>query len=378
MKKAKRLDLVNVGPGSLAGRFIRGFWQPVYLSDELRPGWAKRVQVLDESFTLYRGEGGEAHLVADLCPHRNTSLSIGWVEKDAIRCFYHGWKFDGSGTCLEMPCEKESFVKKVQIRSYPVREYLGLIFTYLGEGDAPEFPRYPELEEDNGYPLSNSRWELPHNYFQRMENDLDEAHVNFVHKTSADLTLELSVLPEFDAEETDYGICRIGRRDRGGQKDVRYSHMLMPNTTLIVVPPSTRDDIWAVHLAWRVPVSADKTVSLVASRRKPASVTQNAKTFPPVDYFVKEILEGRMRMRDVDPGHPLLFNIQDNVVLLGQGAVYDGRDTERLGRSDASVILLRKLFERELQALSAGKAMKQWRRPQERLPLGFHPERAVA
>jgi 5,5'-dehydrodivanillate O-demethylase len=294
------------------------------------------------------------------------------VEKDAIRCFYHGWKFSPSGECLEMPCEKESFVRKVKIRAYPVREYLGLIFAWFGEGEPPEFPRYPELEEDNGYPLSNSRWDLPHNFFQRMENDLDEAHVNFVHKTQADLALELSVLPQFDAEETDYGILRIGTRHRGATKDVRYSHMLMPNTTLIVVPPSTQEDNWAVHLAWRVPASADKTVSLVASRRKIHAPAKEAPAWPPVDYYVKEVLEGRMRMRDIDPAHPLLFNIQDNVVLLAQGAVYDDRDTERLGQSDAAVILLRKLYERELKALIDGKPVKDWKRPKERLQLGFH------
>ena len=97
-----------------------------------------------------------------------------------------------------------------------------------------------------------------------------------------------------------------------------------------------------------------------------------------MDQVVKEVLEGRLRMRDVDPAHPLLFNIQDNVVLLAQGAVYDGRATERLGQSDAAVILLRKLYERELRALKAGTPMKDWRRPKERLPLGFHRARETA
>jgi phenylpropionate dioxygenase-like ring-hydroxylating dioxygenase large terminal subunit len=178
----------------------------------LKPGWAKRIQILNEHYTLFRGQSGEAHLVQDRCPHRNTQLSIGWVEQDAIRCFYHGWKFAADGTCLEQPCEKANFAGKVAIRAYPTREYLGFIFAYLGEGAAPAFPRYPEIEEDNGFPLWNSKWDLPHNFFQRMENDLDEAHVHFVHKTSADEATELSVLPDFDAKETDYGILRIGTR----------------------------------------------------------------------------------------------------------------------------------------------------------------------
>jgi len=376
MARAKRIDMVHVGPETLTGRFIRRFWQPVYLARDLQPGWAKRIQILSEHFTLYRGEGGEAHVVQDRCPHRNTQLSIGWIEGDDLRCFYHGWKFAPGGACLEQPCERESFARKVTIRSYPTREYLGLIFAYLGEGEPPPFARFPEIEEDNGFPLWNSKWDLPHNFFQRMENDLDEAHVHFVHKVSADLTDELAVMPEFDAKETDYGILRIGTRRRGNTSDVRYSHMMMPNTTLIVVPPSTRDDIWAVHLAWRVPVNDEKTQSFVVGRRN-ARQPPAGKTFAPADEIVKAILDGRTRLRDVDPDHPMLFNIQDNVAIGAQGAVYDERETERLGQSDASVILLRKLYERELRALEAGKPMKTWRRPPDKLPLGFHAAEAA-
>ena len=161
--------------------FLRNQWYTAATAEELGTRPLGR-RICNEPIAFFRRSDGSAAAVTDRCPHRNASLHVGWVEKDAIRCFYHGWKFSGSGECLEMPCEKESFVKKVNIRSWPVREYLGLVFAYFGEGEPPEFPLYPELEEDNGLPLLNSRWELPHNYFQRMENDLDEAHVNFVHK----------------------------------------------------------------------------------------------------------------------------------------------------------------------------------------------------
>src|SRR3954471_2345833 len=107
MAKGSAIDLVHVGPGTLAGQFIRSFWQPVYLARDLANGWAKRIEIMGEFFTLYRGETGQANLVADRCPHRNTQLAIGWVEGNDIRCFYHGWKFDGTGACLEQPCERK-------------------------------------------------------------------------------------------------------------------------------------------------------------------------------------------------------------------------------------------------------------------------------
>ncbi|HLY64456.1 MAG TPA: Rieske 2Fe-2S domain-containing protein, partial [Chloroflexota bacterium] len=78
--------LTRTGPGTLAGRYLRLFWQPVYRSVDLAPGQAVPIAILGERFTLYRGEEGAPHLVAFRCAHRGTQLSTGWVEGDCIRC----------------------------------------------------------------------------------------------------------------------------------------------------------------------------------------------------------------------------------------------------------------------------------------------------
>lgn len=370
-------DLVRTGPGTLAGRFLRSAWQPLMLSVDLRAGWAKRVQIMNQYVTAYRGEGGMAHAVQDRCPHRKTQLSIGWVEGDSIRCFYHGWKFAGDGQCTEMPCEDANFARKIAIESYPTCERLGLIFVYLGDGAPPPEPYFPEIEEDDGHPLSAKAWPLPFNYFQRLENSLDEAHVHFVHKVSADLASELQVLPEFSAEETDYGLLRLGVRESATDRTVRYSHFFMPNCNLLVAPPATADDHWAAHLTWRVPVTDELTISYAVQRRDPPAARKNptpGKSFPPADEIIKAIFAGTMRMRDVAPDHPALFNIQDTVAMAGQGPVYD-REDEHLGRSDIGIILLRKLYYRELGEIAAGRKPKQWRRPTgAKVSLGFKPE----
>jgi 5,5'-dehydrodivanillate O-demethylase len=380
MPRTNTLDLVHVAPDMPAGRYLRQFWHPVSRAEDMQRGWAKRIQIMGEYVTLYRGESGAVHIVQDRCPHRNTQLSTGWVEGDAIRCFYHGWKFAGDGTCLEQPCEAEAFARKVGVRSYPVREYLGLIFAYLGEGEAPALPRFPELEEDDGNPLHVRAWTLPFNYFQRLENSLDEAHVHFVHRVSAELTSELSVLPEFDAKETDYGILRLGTRERAGDKDTRYSHFFMPNCNLIVVPPSNAQDIWAAHLTWRVPVTDVLTMSYSVERRAPRPAKParpDAKPFAKAEDIIAAVLDGRMRMRDVDPNHPGLFNIQDTVAMAGQGPIYD-RKNERLGQADVGVILLRKIYQRELRKLMQGHPIKRWRRPTGKVALGFKPQADLA
>src|SRR5262245_59618302 len=146
----READLEHVGPGTLAGRYLRQFWHPVYRAHDLPAGRARPITILGEEFTLYRGEDGTPHVVDFRSAHRGAQLSTGWVEGDCMRCRYHGWKYDGAGQCVEQPAEDASFTAKVRIPSYPTREYLGLIFAYLGDAEAgdggamrpPLFPRY--------------------------------------------------------------------------------------------------------------------------------------------------------------------------------------------------------------------------------------------
>ena len=118
-------DFVHTGPGTLAGRYLRMFWQPVYYAVDLPAGRAVPIRIMSEDFTLYRGEGGTPHVVAFRCAHRGTQLSTGWVEGDCIRCFYHGWKYDGAGQCVEQPAEDAGFASKVKIKGYQRRNIWG-------------------------------------------------------------------------------------------------------------------------------------------------------------------------------------------------------------------------------------------------------------
>jgi 5,5'-dehydrodivanillate O-demethylase len=370
--KSDYRDFAHIGPTTLAGRFLRRFWQPVYVAKDLAPGIPVRIKRFDEYFTLYRGESGAFHLVGDRCPHRLTQMSLGWVEGERIRCFYHGWVFDGTGQCLEQPAEKEGFARKVRIEAYPAQEYLGLVFAYFGEGKPPELPRFPELEIDRGI-LSATAHGVPCNYFQRIENDLDETHLHFVHKVSIDAVDAFTHVPQIKVRESDYGIYREGHRPKAGGTEVRYGHYLMPNTLLVDLPPSPENEDWAIHLAWRVPVDNESMITFTAARRRapqPGATkpTEEEKKWKSTDYYVDEILAGRMRIQDIDPDYPRIFVVQDNVALAGQGRLVE-REKERLGQSDAGIILLRKLWGRELKSLAQGKPLKPWRRSKERLAL---------
>ena len=131
--------LTQVGPGTRMGALQRRYWHPIAAAEEMADQWTKRVRLLGEDLVLYKDRTGKLGLIEEQCPHRRASMAYGIPEADGIRCPYHGWKFDGSGTCLDQPNEPEgsNFKDKVKMAGYPVQEMAGLIFAYLGPLPAP-------------------------------------------------------------------------------------------------------------------------------------------------------------------------------------------------------------------------------------------------
>src|SRR4051794_38343518 len=100
--------LTKTARGTEMGDLLRRFWQPVALSSEVKSGKAKGIRVFCEDLTLYRGNSGKSYLVDARSAHRSSRLHTGWVEGEDVRCVYHGWKYDGTGQCVEIPGESAS------------------------------------------------------------------------------------------------------------------------------------------------------------------------------------------------------------------------------------------------------------------------------
>jgi 5,5'-dehydrodivanillate O-demethylase oxygenase subunit len=374
--EADYADYAHTGPGTLAGRYLRRFWQPVAIGRDLPAGVARPLRILGEDFTLYRGEDGAPHVVAPRCAHRGTQLSTGWVEGDCLRCFYHGWKYDASGQCVEQPAEDAGFAAKVRIAAYPTEEYLGLVFAYFGEDAAPPLPRFAALEADGV--LEWSTYVRHCNYSNNMENNLDQVHIAFVHRGSVFTDVGLTDdLPTLEVAETDYGIEQ--RTSRPG-KGVRQTHILMPNAVYFAGTPRTPESGWRRTLTWRVPrddvshyafnVSHVAVTGAAAERYRAETARQDVDlaALPPADEVAEAVLRGDLRIQDV-PERPDLVLIQDYVAQVGQGAIPD-RARERLGRSDVALILYRQMWARELRALAAGQPLKRWTCPAALAPAG--------
>jgi phenylpropionate dioxygenase-like ring-hydroxylating dioxygenase large terminal subunit len=128
--------LTRTSAGTPMGELFRRFWLPALLPSELPEADCPpiRFRILGEDLVAFRDSNGSVGFFAQACPHRGASLFFGRNEEEGLRCVYHGWKFDITGACVDMPSEpaESNFRHKVRVKSYPSAEFGGLIWTYMG------------------------------------------------------------------------------------------------------------------------------------------------------------------------------------------------------------------------------------------------------
>ncbi|MGH7152327.1 MAG: Rieske 2Fe-2S domain-containing protein, partial [Acetobacteraceae bacterium] len=178
------IELTRTGPGTAMGALMRQYWIPALLSSELLPGGAPtRLMLLGEKLIAFRDTAGRVGVMDHRCPHRCASLFLGRNEGDGLRCVYHGWKFDTSGACVDMPNvpPDQDFSRKVRAKAYPVVERTGLIWVYMGaRSPAPSLPALEILDmPENEIRVVLIQREC--NYLQALEGDIDTSHVGFLH-----------------------------------------------------------------------------------------------------------------------------------------------------------------------------------------------------
>jgi 5,5'-dehydrodivanillate O-demethylase len=375
--KVTERDIGRTGPGTLAGRYLRSFWQPVFHADQLRPRRARLVRVMGEDFTLYRGEDGVARLAQPRCPHRGMLLSAGTIEGDGIRCLYHGWKFGGDGRCVEQPAEPKPFCQKIALRTYPTREYLGLVFAYLGEGDPPAFPRLPSLEEDGVFTHTDS-YVRPCSFFNNLENVPDISHLAYAHAHVTETWDNYADGPQISVAETSWGLRYTGVRPRSGKRLVSFFGM--PNMVHAKGPRNDPEVDYREFVAWWVPIDDDRhtqfTVVVVRGRSREQFDRYLARQMAlrqqrdlDREVLTRKVLAGEIGMDEIDQDRVHILFLQDDVAQAGCGLIHE-RPPEHLGRSDVGVIAVRKLWLRELRACASGEPLTEWRYDPAFEPLG--------
>jgi phenylpropionate dioxygenase-like ring-hydroxylating dioxygenase large terminal subunit len=232
------------------GGFFRQYWLPMAKSNELpSPDCPPvRMKLLGEDLIAFRTTSGEVGLIQNACPHRGASMFFGRNEEEGLRCVYHGWKFDVTGACVDMPSEpaESNFKNKVRTRAYRTHERNGIIWAYLGDHD--EAPALPELEA-NMYPEEDVMITVLHrnnNWMQGWEGEMDTAHAAFLHFGATQIedtqpgSLQYYEVKnrsgKFSVRDTEYGTAYTMYRP--AEEDSLYhriGHMLFP--CFAMVPP---------------------------------------------------------------------------------------------------------------------------------------------
>jgi phenylpropionate dioxygenase-like ring-hydroxylating dioxygenase large terminal subunit len=159
-------------------------WFAVAYSADLPTEAIQPVHYFGRELVLFRTKSGTPHLIDAFCPHLGAHLGYGGeVHGERIRCPFHGWFFDGSGSCVEIPYAKR-IPAKARIPAWPTCERNGLILAYYDPaGGAPTY-QVPVVEE-----FGSEEWTAPRTLFWKMrshnqeicENVADSAHLKFVH-----------------------------------------------------------------------------------------------------------------------------------------------------------------------------------------------------
>jgi phthalate 4,5-dioxygenase oxygenase subunit len=231
-----------VGDAPMARLMREHCWVPFAREASLSVGQApQRVRLFGDDFVAFRGEDGRVGLVDERCPHRGVSLALANVEGCSLRCIYHGWRIDLSGSVVEVPSEgprSTEVAAKMQVNHYAVREAGGLVWAYLGREAQPEFPKLPFMDA----PPENrfiARTLVPCNWLQSLEGGLDSSHVGWLHQSWFPSDGEIDpvkvrVPPVFKTKDTSYGMRAAAIRALpDGSSYLRIAEYLMPFTILL-------------------------------------------------------------------------------------------------------------------------------------------------
>ena len=251
LRKEQNDLLTQTGPGTPLGQMFRCYWMPALLAEELPENDCPpvRVKLFSERLLAFRDTDGKYGLIDEFCAHRGVSLWFGRNEEYGLRCPYHGWKYDTTGQCIDVPSEpmESGFCKKIKLKSYPLVKIGPVLWTYMGppEKQPPlpewEFSLVPDEQRFISKRLQESNW------LQAMEGGIDSSHVSFLHrgdlgsdplfKGAKGNQYNLSDMrPHFEVVEQPGGLYIGARRNaENGNYYWRITPWVMPNFTMI--PP---------------------------------------------------------------------------------------------------------------------------------------------
>jgi phenylpropionate dioxygenase-like ring-hydroxylating dioxygenase large terminal subunit len=365
------------------GRMFRMHWIPALLAGELaeNEGPPVRVKLLSERLLAWRDTQGRLALTDEFCAHRGISLWFGRNEDNGLRCPYHGWKYDHTGQCTDVPSEPEEsgFCSKIKLKSYPLVERGGVLWTYMGPPESqPPLPEWEFAMVPREQSIITKRLQEC-NWLQALEGGIDSSHVSFLHRGDLESDPMFKgargnrynlgdAKPVFEVVESTGGLYIGARRNaENGNYYWRITQWVMPTFTMI--PP--RGD-HSVHGHFWIPIDDEncwtwsydyhpirklKESEVAAVRAgRGIHVEYMPGSFRPKankdnDYLVDRAAQKRGETYSGVAG----FAMQDAAVQESMGPIVD-RSKENLVSTDNGIIMMRHRLLRALKAIEKGEA----------------------
>ena len=280
-------EITHTDPGTPLGEYMRHFWQPVCMSEQLTDV-PHAIRIMGEDLVAFRDKQGNIGVMARHCSHRGASLEYGIVQDRGIRCCYHAFHYDVDGTIIAAPGEAdngERLRKVISQGAYPAFERDGLVFAYMGPPDSqPEFPDYDAFETPGDTRLVPFTNEFPCNYLQVMDNIADQMHTSLLHnptvlydgKVPEDMQEKMAALylspgfmavPVMDYMEVRGGTGMVFLAARRVSDDlvwIRINDLIVPNISqhaYLFEDATERRIFHRVHMSrWYVPVDDHNSI----------------------------------------------------------------------------------------------------------------------
>ena len=365
--------LTRVENDAPMARLMRQHWTPVCLIEEVAEadGTPLLVEVLGTRYVCFRNSEGKLGLLDELCPHRKASLVLGRNEECGLRCLYHGWKFDVEGNVTAMSSEPEGspLMAKVKHRAYPVEEWGGFVWAWLG--DLAEVPAFdpPAFAPEADTRIAILKIRIPANWAQIHEGQIDSAHSSSLHSSdmvparvegaAADdrswYRPSTDKSPRLQVQTTSYGFhyAAIRRPIKNAETHnyLRITEYVAPYYSLI--PPNSSYNVASVI----VPISDTETAfhfiawggsatpgteewRKFAHARKGIDLDEKWRPLRTLDNWFKQ---DRQAMKAGNfTGIPGIPN-QDIAMWVSMGTITD-RSQDVLGASDLAVVEFRRLM----------------------------------
>lgn len=391
--------ITQTDPGTPMGEYMRRFWVPCLPADRVaeRDGTPVRVKIMGEELLAFRDTSGGVALIDAYCPHRCAPLFFGRNEENGIRCIYHGWKFDRTGTCVDIPADPSGrFKDHVTVKAYPAQEAGGLIWAYLGPPELkPVLPSLEFLSLPDDHRILVTRI-VESNYLQALEGDHDSSHANFLHaklrknastvpnRTQRFLDIQFGVIPTPEISRRDAGVVTAFKRVAGNYALWRHSFWLTPFYSVIAQEPGQaininlrvpRDDYssWQFQIQFQPDRPIDdltREMFLKSDRQYSPSDPDDPEGYRPLanksnDYLIDRFVQRHETYSGIGSIHD-----QDRAV--SEGVPIIDRTKEHLMLQDAAIIAVRRYL------IDGAKALAEGREPEEARNASLYTGRSLS